>query len=72
MKTTVKLSKTEAISIEAKGETVVFTFQSVLMSIDRVLTIDQANAIGFGIEQALTVADMRREAAQNAADPIPY
>lgn len=63
MKTTVKLSTTEAICIEPVGDHIKITFQSLLMSIDRRLTVDQAQAIGFGIEQAYTVLDMRREAA---------
>lgn len=71
MKTTVKLSSTEAICIEPVGLDLKITFRSLLMSIDRTLTPDQANAIGFGIDQAMTVVDMRREAAQNAADPLP-
>lgn len=63
MKTTVKLSTTEAICIDPVGDNIKITFQSLLMSIDRSLTLDQAMAIGFGIEQACTVLDIRREAA---------
>ena len=65
MKFTVKISPHESISIEPNGEHLKLTFKTPVFSFDRTLNVDQAAAIGFGFEQALDVAMIRRDAAQN-------
>ena len=64
---TVQLSPSEAITITPQAGRVKITFRSTFMMFDRLLTVDQANAVGFGLEQAHTELDIQREQAENAA-----
>jgi hypothetical protein len=59
MKTSVKISLHESISIEPSGQNLKLTFTTPVFSFDRILSVDQASVICFAIEQVLDVLAVR-------------
>lgn len=65
MKTTVKLDNMKALSIEPKGASIELAISVGLVPAYRQsLTLDQAGAILFAIEQAAEIAERNRSAIQ--------
>lgn len=72
MKSSVSIRPGESITVEPHGAGVRVTLKTIVMTIIRDLSCDQAAAIGFGIDQALEASDCarQRQEARDAADAL--
>lgn len=61
MKNTIKLNQGESITVEPKDGTVHVTIKFGVLSIVRQLTLHQAMALEFALEQAATVIDIEQD-----------